>query len=194
MEMVVATVAAMEKVPLAAPHTHPRPGPAPSPSASPWPHSGFGIRDHSLSSACPSEGVTHQPLPSSPFPPSEVSSHPRQSHPPPLCTHSWGSYYHGDGRTNCNPHPAEVQAAEPAPHPHPGQEWGRLRGLGWGPLRCTAVALTSSARNSHPTPGFNPHQFYPFFPGLNFGLWASGRRGGAGAEGSRFVMWNQLWL
>ena len=126
MEMVVAMVAAMEKFPLAA-----RP--------SPWPHSGFGIRNHSLSSACPSEGVTHQPLPSSPFPPSEVSSHPRQSHPPPLCTHSWGSYYHGDGRTNCNPHPAEVQAAEPAPHPHPGQEWGRLRGLGWGPLRCTAA-------------------------------------------------------
>ena len=113
MEMVVAMVAAMEKFPLVA-----RP--------SPWPHSGFGIRNHSLSSACPSEGVTHQPLPSSPFPPSEVSSHPRQSHPPPLCTPSWGSYYHGDGRTNCNPHPAEVQAAEPAPHPHPGQEWGRL--------------------------------------------------------------------
>ena len=180
-----------------------------------WPRGGGGSGEGSLS--FPPQRLAHgpilalesvitlSPLPvlrrgDSPAPPCIPPSHPQRCHlDPDRAIHLLSVPTPGapitmaTGRTNCNPHPPEVQPAVPAPHPHPGQEVGRPRGLGWGPLHCTAVALTSSAPNSHPTPGFNPHQPYPF-PRVKFWSLGSGRGGGTAARGSVFVMWNQLWL
>lgn len=111
-------------------------------------------------SPLPVLGRADSPAPSLfPFPPSEVSSRHRQSHPPPLCTHSWGSYCHGNGRTNCNLHPYSSSACS-ARIPPP--TWAGGEG-GWGrggvSLLCCCTAVNIHTQPLDLTP--NPHVLSP---------------------------------
>lgn len=129
--MVVVAAVVVWKVPL-----------LPSPAPSPW----LPLAVESIITASPLPVLPRGDSPTPPLvvpflchrlPPSEVSSRPRQSSPPPLCTRSRAPVPVATAELIATFVPTEVQPAVLAPHPDLGQRGrgaGRPRVLGKGPL------------------------------------------------------------